>query len=36
MIKNRYNSLISKNRSSKKQKEDEVAKKIYKQILKDL
>lgn len=36
MIKNRYNSLISKNKASKKQKEEEVAKKIYKQILKNL
>lgn len=36
MIKNRYNSLISKNKSNKKQKEDEIAKKIYKNIQKSL
>ena len=32
MIKNRYNSLISKWRVSKKQKEEEIAKKIYEML----
>lgn len=36
MIKNRYNSLISKARSSKKQKEEETARKILKQLNKSL
>lgn len=33
MIKNRYNSLIAKWRSGKKQKEEDVAKKIYSMLL---
>lgn len=36
MIKNRYNSLISKNKVNKKQKEEEVANKIYQHIVKNL
>jgi len=36
MIKNRYNSIISKSRSSKKLKEEEVVSKIIKQLNKSL
>lgn len=36
MIKNRYNSLVSKNKSNKKQKEEEIANKIYKQLAKNV
>lgn len=32
MIKNRYNSLISKNKTSKKQKEDEIFRKILREL----
>ena len=34
MIKNRYNSLINKNKSNKKQKEEDICDKIYKELLK--
>jgi hypothetical protein len=36
MIKNRYNSLVSKSKGSKKLKEDEIARKIFKQLTKGL
>ena len=36
MIKNRYNSLVSKNKSNKKQKEEEIANKIFKQLAKNM
>lgn len=36
MIKNRYNSLVSKNKSNKKQKEEEIANKIYRQLAKNV
>lgn len=34
MIKNRYNSLINKNKSNKKQKEEDICDRIYKELLK--
>lgn len=36
MIKNRFNSLVNKSKASKKQKEDDIAKKIYKQLLRNV
>lgn len=36
MIKNRYNSLVSKNKSNKKQKEEDIANRIYKQFAKNM
>ena len=34
MIKNRYNSLINKNKSNKKQKEEDICDRIYNELLK--
>jgi len=36
MIKNRYNSLIRKTRTSKKQKEEDTVRKILKQLSKSI
>jgi hypothetical protein len=32
MIKNRYNSLVSKNKANKKQKEEDIAKRLLKEL----